>query len=136
MNRWPTPEPQSALVVLVPDAEKPVAPFRTTHDPAAAAGVPAHVTVLFPFVSPVQTDDSTLDCLRARFRVHRPFHFRLIGIKQFPGVIDLVPEPNASLRALTLVVWAAFPDCPPYARKALRHCPAPHCWFGDRRAST
>lgn len=117
MNRWPTPEPQSALVVLVPEAEKLVAPFRTAYDPSAAAGVPAHVTVLFPFVSPAQTDDATLNRLRACFCAHPPFQFGLIGIKQFPGVIYLAPEPDAPFRALTLAARAAFPECPPYEGK-------------------
>lgn len=45
-------EPQSALVVLVPEAEELVAPFRAAYDAAAAAGMPAHVTILFPFASP------------------------------------------------------------------------------------
>ena len=117
MSRWPTPEPQSALVVLVPEAEKLLAPFRAAHDPAAAAGVPAHITVLFPFVSPSRTDDTTLDRLRACFRAQQPLSFELIRVRLFPGVVYLAPEPDASFRALTLAVWAAFPECPPYEGK-------------------
>lgn len=117
MDRWPMPEPQSALVVLTPEAEKLVAQFRASHDPAAAAGVPAHITVLFPFVSPARIGNTALNRLRALFCAHQPFDFRLIGIKQFPGVIYLAPVPADPFRSLTLAVWAAFPECPPYEGK-------------------
>jgi hypothetical protein len=40
---------ESALVVLVPEAEAATKPFRDQYDPAAAAGVPAHITLLYPF---------------------------------------------------------------------------------------
>ena len=37
---------QSALVVLVPEAEGLVKDFRDRYDPSATAGVPAHITLL------------------------------------------------------------------------------------------
>jgi hypothetical protein len=40
---------ESALVVLVPEAEAATKPFRDQYDPAAAARVPAHITLLYPF---------------------------------------------------------------------------------------
>jgi hypothetical protein len=43
---------ESALVVLVPEAEVLVKPFRDRFDPLAAAGVPAHITLLYPFKHP------------------------------------------------------------------------------------
>jgi hypothetical protein len=47
----------SALVVLVLEAEASVKPFRDRHDPSAAAGMPAHITLLYPFKPPDETDD-------------------------------------------------------------------------------
>ena len=41
---------QTALVVAVPSAEPVVARLRASYDVAAAYGVPAHVTVLYPFL--------------------------------------------------------------------------------------
>jgi hypothetical protein len=89
VNRWPKPEPQSALVVLVPAAEELVARFRATHDPAAAAGVPAHITTLFPFRTPAQIDVLTIEQLKACFCAYAPFDFGLLEIKSFPGLIYL-----------------------------------------------
>jgi hypothetical protein len=39
----------TALVILVPEAEALVKAFRERYDPSAAEGMPAHVTVLYPF---------------------------------------------------------------------------------------
>jgi hypothetical protein len=40
----------SAVLVPVPEAERVVSRYRARLDGAAALGVPAHVTVLYPFV--------------------------------------------------------------------------------------
>jgi len=48
----------SALIVPVPEVERLVGRYRAALDPAAAWGVPAHVTVVYPFLPPAQiTDD-------------------------------------------------------------------------------
>ena len=39
-----------SLVILVPEAESMVKAFRERYDPAAQAGMPAHITLLYPFV--------------------------------------------------------------------------------------
>jgi 2'-5' RNA ligase superfamily len=117
MNRWPKPEPQSALVVLVPAAEELVARFRAAHDPAAAAGMPAHITTLFPFRPPVRIDVMTIEQLKACFSAYEPFDFELVGIKRFPGLIYLAPEPDDRLKTLTQAALEAFPDYPPYEGK-------------------
>jgi hypothetical protein len=41
---------ESALVVLVPEAEPLVGPFRERYDPSASAGMPAHITINYPFL--------------------------------------------------------------------------------------
>ena len=43
---------ESALVVVVPEAEQLVGPFREKYDPSAAAGMPPHITLLYPFKPP------------------------------------------------------------------------------------
>jgi len=61
------PSSESALVVLVPEAEAVVKPFRDQYDPSAAAGMPAHITLLYPFQVPDEVDQMTLDRLRDCF---------------------------------------------------------------------
>jgi len=43
-------EGESGLVLMVPEAEPIVRELRYRSDPAAAAGIGAHITVLYPFV--------------------------------------------------------------------------------------
>lgn len=40
---------ESALVMLVPQSEALVRSFRDRYDPSAAEGIPAHITLLYPF---------------------------------------------------------------------------------------
>src|SRR6478609_6635048 len=56
----------SALVITVPAAEPVVGPWRLQYDPSAAAGMPAHVTVLYPWLAASAIDDHVLDRLVAR----------------------------------------------------------------------
>ena len=77
---------ESALVVLVPEAEAVVKPFRDQYDPSAAAGMPAHITLLYPFKTPDEVDQMTLDGLRDCFACFEPIPFSLGTIQRFPNV--------------------------------------------------
>jgi 2'-5' RNA ligase len=104
---------ESALVVLAPEAEPLVNAYRAAHDPAAALGVPAHVTVLYPFHPPALAP-AAVARLAAVFAEFAPFAYTLAELRRFPGVLYLAPEPAEPFRALTQRVAAAFPEYPPY----------------------
>ena len=108
---------ESALLVLVPEAEPLVGPFRAEHDPAAAEGIPAHVTVLYPFVAPADHDAAVDRALAETFASFAPFEGRFAEIKRLPGVLTLAPEPAERFRELTVSLWQRFPDHPPYGGK-------------------
>jgi hypothetical protein len=108
------PSDQSALVVLVPEAEPCVAALRARYDRAARLGMPAHVTVLYPFRHPDRVSPAVTDALAALFAGIPRFGFRLAGLCGFKDVIYLAPEPVAPFDALTRAVAARFPDTPPY----------------------
>ena len=112
------PPIESALVVLVPEAERLVKPFRQQYDPSAAAGVPAHITLLYPFKHPDQVDRTVLDDLRQCFGRFGSFGFSLALIRRFPdAVLYLAPEPDEPFRQLTLAIWNRYPETPPYGGK-------------------
>jgi 2'-5' RNA ligase len=120
--------PRSALVVLVPEAEALVEALRLRYDPMAVLGVPAHVTVLFPFVSPV--DDVAAARVGATCRQHAPFTVEFTAVDRFPGsVIWLRPEPSAPFAALTAAMVAEFPGFPPYSGRIAE--PVPHLTVAD-----
>lgn len=105
---------ESALVVLVPEAETLVKRFRDRYDPAAADRMPAHITVLYPFILPRDLRTEALDALRGVFSRHERFHIQLAEVKRWPSVLYLAPKPEEPLRALTQAVVERFPSYPPY----------------------
>jgi 2'-5' RNA ligase len=104
----------SAIIVEVPEAEPLVRPWRLLHDPSAAIGVPAHVTVLFPFVAPGRLDGAVDEAIRELAAEHRAFRVSFARVEAFDDVVWLGPEPDAPLRELTRAAWARFPEHPPY----------------------
>jgi hypothetical protein len=107
--------PESALVVLVPDADPLVRPFRERFDPSAAAGLGAHITLLYPFIEPGKIDARTLAVLAECFRCFAPITFSLPTLRRFfAETLYLAPEPDEPFRQLTLAIWERFPDTPPY----------------------
>lgn len=105
---------QTGLIVRIPEAEPAVRGWREQLDPSAQAGVPAHVTVLFPFL-----DESRIDALvhsaLAEVLGSRPaFDLRFERCGRFPGVLCLVPEPDTQLRQLTQAIADRWPEAPPY----------------------
>jgi hypothetical protein len=106
---------ESALIVAVPEAEPAVAALRAAYDPAASWGVPAHITVLYPFVPPDRIDAAVLAAVAGTVAAAPVFDVVLARTGRFGDqVLWLAPEPDAPLRALTAAVWARFPDFPPY----------------------
>ncbi|MDX8450339.1 2'-5' RNA ligase family protein [Mesorhizobium captivum] len=109
---------ESALVILVPQSEPVVRSFRDRYDPSAAEGVPAHITLLYPFKSPHVIDDATLGKLRKCFLGIGPIQFSLSAIQRLPPqVLYLAPQPDEPFRQLTLAIWNLFPQTPPYGGK-------------------
>jgi len=106
---------QSAFIVRVPEAEPHVARLRERFDPSARLGVPAHVTLLYPFMSPELVTPGVLAAVSQLALSVAPFSFRLGPIRRFPGVVYLATEPAAQLVALTQKLVRLFPDYPPYA---------------------
>jgi 2'-5' RNA ligase superfamily len=105
---------RTALIVPVPEAEPAVGAFRLEHDPFAALGVPAHVTVLFPFAPPEAVDEEAVAELLGRFPA---FDFVLDRIERFEdgeGAVWLHPEPSTPFVDLTAAVAQRWPDFPPY----------------------
>jgi len=96
----------------VPEAEPAVGALRLAHDGSAALGVPAHITVLFPFAAPEDVDEEALAALLARFRA---FDFTLERIERFDtGLVWLAPRPSLPFADLTEAVRQRFPAYPPY----------------------
>lgn len=107
---------ESAVIVPVPEAEPAVGSFRAELDRAAAWGIPAHVTVLYPFLPPDRIGLQELRRLSEVVRTVQRFDVAFQHVEWFGGdVVWLAPEHGDGFKALTAAVWSAFPDCPPYS---------------------
>src|SRR5260370_22115721 len=77
IRRW-SPRPaarsrESAILVPVPEAEPVVGRLRDRLDRAALWGVPAHVTVLFPFATPDAITGAVIEIAAAAVASVRAF---------------------------------------------------------------
>ncbi len=106
--------PHTAFVVLVPEAEACVGPLRKRFDPSALLGVPAHVTVLFPFISPEFISRTVVVQVQSAFRQIPPFSFKLTKVARFPATAYLAPDPPEPFIALTEALVRQFPTFPPF----------------------
>ncbi|WP_409472331.1 2'-5' RNA ligase family protein [Streptomyces sp. HC307] len=104
---------QSGLVVRVPEAEPAVRAWRDRLDPSARAGVPAHVTVLFPFLDASRIDPGVCAAIGEVLGRHQSFEARFEHCGRFPGVLYLAPEPDGPFRCLTEAIVERWPESPP-----------------------
>ncbi len=115
----------------VPEAEEAVAGLRDRLDRAATLGVPAHVTILYPFVPPAVMSSDVLDAVAAAVASVRAFDCVLARTSWFGrDVLWLAPEPDEPFRALTRAAHAAFPRYPPFG--GIYPDVVPHLTIGDR----
>ena len=124
---------ESCILVAVPEAEPVVGRHRAQLDRAAAWGVPAHVTVLYPFVPPDLISGTVIETARAAVAQVRAFDCEFRRSDWFgQDVLWLAPEPAAPFRALTSAVHGAFPLYRPFG--GVYADVVPHLTIGDRPA--
>jgi 2'-5' RNA ligase len=109
------PGPRSGLIVEITAAEPVVRQHRERLDASARLGVPAHITVLFPFMPPEEISEGTLTQLERLFASVSGFDFQLDRTDWFGDtVLWLAPHDPSPFRTLTRRACEAFPDFPPY----------------------
>jgi hypothetical protein len=123
---------ETALLVLLPEADVAVAEHRAHLDLAASWGVPAHLSVVYPFVPPADVDDAVLAGLTVAVGTVPAFDCVFSRTEWFgDDVLWLAPEPDIPFRQLIRAVVAAFPAHLPYG--GLYDDPIPHLTVGERR---
>ncbi len=94
-----------ALVVVAETGGPAVAACRQRFDPGAAAGMPPHITVLYPFFA---YDETVREALAEVLVDHPPFRYELAALGRFPHVVYLQPEPCQPFVRLTEVTAACL----------------------------
>ncbi|MBN1964089.1 MAG: 2'-5' RNA ligase family protein [Anaerolineae bacterium] len=116
---------EAAVVILAPpEVAAFVESFRARYLNSENQLIPAHITVLYPFVSPgtVATGPDSDVIVAAGVRLGQacreaaPFTVTLDHYATFPtgGVLFLAPQDPAPIVALQQHLQAAFPEYPPY----------------------
>ena len=123
---------ETAVIIPVDAVELTVAEHRRQLDVAASWGVPAHVSVLYPFVHPGAINDGVISRLASALSSVPAFDCTFVRCDWFgQDVLWLAPEPDRPFRELTSAVWRAFPDHPPYG--GVFDDVVPHLTVGERR---
>jgi 2'-5' RNA ligase len=126
---------ETAVIVPVPSVEPVVGELRRLLDRAAAWGVPAHVTVLYPFLEPAQVDDALVGRITELTRAVPAFDCRFGRCGWFDEeVLWLAPDPDRPFRDLTAAFAGAFPGHPPYGGEYSDV--VPHLTVGHRSSAT
>jgi 2'-5' RNA ligase len=113
-----SPGLESALIIEVPEAEAAVHRYRERLDANALLGIPAHITVLAPFMPPQMIDAPVLTRLGELFADVSLFQFRLDRTDWFSDdVLWLSPGDPGPFRDLTQRVFQQFPAFPPFEGK-------------------
>lgn len=103
------------MLLCVPEAEELVGPWRDKADPSAAAGVPAHLTLLTPFLPADRVDEGVVAELAWFFAGVDAFPVRFDAVGEFPqaGVVYLEPVGD-ELDELAAALARRWPEAPPY----------------------
>ncbi|HET6500456.1 MAG TPA: 2'-5' RNA ligase family protein [Amycolatopsis sp.] len=113
---WLPRATKSAVIVPVPETDDLLARHHRALSAKPTAGVPAHVTVLYPFVPPSRISAGTLDDIAAALAGMRAFDCEFSQVKWFDEeVVWLEPQPDRHFRALTEAMCKRFPAHLPYA---------------------
>ncbi len=110
---------RSAIVVPI-ELPEALETIRLQHVDNARLGVPAHVTLLFPFVPRASMEEAALDRARAAISGTPAFEVEFREVTSFDpipteeGVVWLAPEPAAPFIAITEALADAFPGYLPY----------------------
>lgn len=123
---------ETAVLVLVPEAETAVGTHRADLDEAASWGVPAHLSIVYPFVAPAAVDDDVLARLAGAVGTVPAFDCTFPSTAWFgDDVLWLAPDPEAPFLRLIRAVVTAFPAYQPYG--GIHGEPVPHLTVGERR---
>jgi hypothetical protein len=106
---------ETAVVIEVPGAAPLVDGWRQRYTYDAPVGVPAHVTLLYPWVPAERLDTDAEERLAAVVGAAEPFDFVLGRTARFDEpLLYLPPEPPEPFARLTEAIAAEWPEHPPY----------------------
>lgn len=107
----------TALIVPMAGADPVVRPLRRARYGDGDAGMPAHVTLLYPFLPQEEIDGRVRSRLRGLFHHYSPFHVHFRRTVRKEGLLYLDPEPADPFVALHGEIRREWPALLPYGGK-------------------
>ena len=121
----------SAVVIIAPLPVQAFAvPLMRKYSFESMLRVPAHITVLFPFV-PLTDLDAAAETLRAICVDVAPFDVTLDGYGHFSTVVYLKPVNPEPIKAVFQRIHAHYPEYPPYRGAFGNDDIVPHITVGE-----
>ena len=125
---------QSALVVEVPESEPIVGSLRDSFDAVSKLGMPAHITILYPFIKPSDIHSNDLDRIGRLIYGFTEFCFSLKSVGRFPETTYLKPTPEEPFIEMTEVIYKSYPLFPPFG--GIHDTVIPHLTVSNGNSST
>lgn len=101
---------ESAVIIPVLQADGLLRRWRAGWEPPAPVGIPACITLAYPFLRPEELGPATLRDLAGIFGTTAPINARLAGVVRRPGAVHLEVDPPEVFEALAQRVEDAFPQ--------------------------
>lgn len=108
---------ETAIVVAVPEAAPAIDSIRRVHTSGGLDGIPAHVTLLYPFMARELLSEAVVDKAGNALAPFPPFDVSLAELRWFdasPAVLYLAPVPAEPFVRMVGALAETFPDYPPY----------------------
>lgn len=103
-------EGKTGVVIPVPEADALLASVAARFAGVVREGVPAHVSVQYPFVAVGQLDDRVIASLSELFAVQKPIPVTFAECRRSGGFVYLCPDPAEDLAKLTAQLREQWPD--------------------------
>jgi 2'-5' RNA ligase len=119
---------QSALVLPVLPVDPLARPYRKQYTIDGAMGLPAHITILFPFFDQQAWTADNQARLEATAAGIEPFEYQIVGFNRFveKGVLYLEPDNQEMLLSLIHAIATLFPELAPYEGRVALDQLIPH----------
>ncbi|MGH3845329.1 MAG: 2'-5' RNA ligase family protein [Pseudonocardiaceae bacterium] len=105
---------QTGLVIPVPAADPLLTLVETRHPGTVRQGVPAHVSLLYPFIDAAELDEQVSRALSELFIEQAPMLVEFVECYRRGGFVALRPAPIVELTELTRKAHDRWPDVVPY----------------------
>ncbi|GHE81361.1 hypothetical protein GCM10017786_09690 [Amycolatopsis deserti] len=104
---------RSVLAIPVPAAD-PLLARAAEQSPGARRGLPAHISLLYPFLPAAELDETAVATLTGLLEPQPELQVRFDRCHHHGGFVYLRPEPPQPLIALIAALRRQWPGVPPY----------------------